>query len=133
MRVKVTKSERELIERELRRGTTKSRIASLLHVNFETGCQMIQRVREQIRPEIGDQIRFTFRQVHMRGTIRKLLTNSAVVDIDWLRSDPTMKDICTSRTIVNFKDIVAYINCEHLIQDDEEGEAPQGPAAQQGF
>ena len=104
MRVKVTKSERELIERELRRGTTKSRIASLLHVNFETGCQMIQRVREQIRPEIGDQIRFTFRQVHMRGTIRKLLTNSAVVDIDWLRSDPTMKDICTSRTIVNFKE-----------------------------
>jgi len=94
---------------------------------------MIQRVREQIRPEIGDQIRFTFRQVHMRGTIRKLLTNSAVVDIDWLRSDPTMKDICTSRTIVNFKDIVAYINCEHLIQDDEEGEAPQSPAVQQGF
>ena len=46
----------------------------------------------------------------MRGTIRKLLTNSAVVDIDWLRSDPTMKDICTSHTIVNFKDIVAYIN-----------------------
>ena len=44
-----------------------------------------------------------------------------------------MKDICTSRTIVNFKDIVAYINCEHLIQDDEEGEEPLSPAAQQGI
>ena len=119
MGVAVNKEERELIERELRRGTTKSRIATLLHVDFETACQKIQRVREKIRPEIGDQIWFVFRGVTMAGTIRKLLTNSAVVEILWEISDQTMRDICTSKTIVNFKDIQSYLSGGHLIVDDE--------------
>ena len=118
MRPKVTKQERELIEKELRRGTTKSRIATLLNVNFEQATAMIQVVRDKIRPAIGDQIQFTFREVVMCGTIHKLLTNSAVVDIDWEHSDPTMHDICSRRTVVNFKDIEAYLNVIHLIEDD---------------
>ena len=119
MKVKVNPTEKQLIEFELRRGTSKSRIAHLLHVDFDTACRKIQLVKEALRPEIGDTVGFTFRDVKMIGSIRKLLTNSAVVDINWEISDPTMKDICTNRTIVNFKDIEFYVQRHHLLKEKE--------------
>lgn len=45
----------------------------------------------------------------MVGQIEKLLTNSAVVKIYWEYSDEEMREICESKTIVNFKDIDEYV------------------------
>lgn len=106
----VTNDEKKLIEYELRRGTSKSRIATLLEVDYEIALEKIEIVKQDIRPEIGNQITFKFRDSEMTGIITKLLTNSAVVEIYWAKSDPLMKDICEDRTIVNFKDIEAFIN-----------------------
>ncbi|WP_028125249.1 DUF2187 family protein [Eremococcus coleocola] len=113
--VQVTKKQQTLIETELRRGTSKSRIATLLGVDYDECIELIDRVKTKIRPTVGDIIRFTFRGSKMVGTIVKLLTNSAVVEIDWDKSDSAMKDICEDRTIVNFKDIVDFV-----FQVDEE-------------
>ena len=70
---------------------------------------MIDKVKADIRPEIGDKIRFKFRESDMAGIITKLLSNSAVVDIYWQESDMTMQDIIEDKTIVNFKDIIDFI------------------------
>lgn len=122
-RIKVTVNdikaeERELIEKELRRGTSKSRIASLLNVDYDEGLEMIKEVKENIRPEVGNQITFKFRDSDMTGIIIKLLRNSAVVEIYWAKSDPTMRDICEDRTIVNFKDIVDFVELPPQDEDD---------------
>lgn len=109
MTAKLNKEQRNLIEKELRRGTSKSRIASLLDVNYETGLKMIENVKESVRPDIGDKISFQFRGSDMAGIITKLLSNSAVVEIYWQESDPMMKDIIEDKTIVNFKDIIEFI------------------------
>ena len=69
-------------------------------------------VKESIRPEVGNKIRFTFREQEMIGVIWKLLSNSAVVVIDWDTSNSCMKDICESRTVVNFKDILEFLPME---------------------
>lgn len=116
-KVKVSKKEQELIENELRRGTSKSRIATLLEVDYDEGIEMIDHVKESIRPEIGDQIKFTFRGGQMAGIITKLLTNSAVVDIYWDLSDMSMRDICEDKTIVNFKDIEEFITLPKQAED----------------
>lgn len=102
---KISKQDRMTIEKELRRGTSKSRIAAILNVEFEEAQAMIESVKQSIRPEIGDQISFIFRDFVMHGEITKLLTNSAVIKIDWETTDQTMKDVCGDKTIVNFKDI----------------------------
>ncbi|MBD3948704.1 DUF2187 domain-containing protein [Tuanshanicoccus lijuaniae] len=109
MLMKQTKS---IIERELRRGTSKSRIAAILNVEFEEAQAMIESVKKSIRPDLNDVITFNFRDNFMTGTIIKLLTNSAVVKIDWSKSDTIMKDICEERTIVNFKDIIDFVSSE---------------------
>ena len=109
MTAKLNKEQRNLIEKELGRGTSKSRIASLLDVNYETGLKMIENVKESVRPDIGDKISFQFRGSDMAGIITKLLSNSAVVEIYWQESDPMMKDIIEDKTIVNFKDIIEFI------------------------
>lgn len=106
--VKVSQKQQSLIEEELRRGTSKSRIAALLDVSYDECIEMVDYVQEKIRPTVGDIIHFNFREAAMVGTIAKLLTNSAVVDIDWDQSDPMMRDVCEDRTIVNFKDIVSF-------------------------
>lgn len=108
-----------LIERELRKGTSKSRIASLLDVDYETGLTLIEEVKSSIRPLIGDKICFKFRGSEMAGIITKLLANSAVVEIYWQESDPLMKDIIENKTIVNFKDIVDFISLPP--QDEDKG------------
>lgn len=115
----VTAKERKLIEKELRRGTSKSRIATLLNVDYEDGLEKIKKVKETIRPDVGSQITFKFRESDMTGIIIKLLTNSAVVEIYWAKSDPAMRDICEDRTIVNFKDIESFVTLPP--QEEDEG------------
>lgn len=119
MTAKLNEEQRNLIERELRRGTSKSRIAALLDVNYETGLKMIDNVKESVRPDIGDKISFQFRSSDMAGIITKLLSNSAVVEIYWQESDPMMKDIIEDKTIVNFKDIIDFIKLPP--QEEDEG------------
>lgn len=116
---KVTESERKIIERELRRGTSKSRIATILDVDYEEGLEKIGSVKDVIRPEVGNQIEFNFRDSKMTGIIIKLLTNSAVVEIYWQKSDITMRDICEDRTIVNFKDIESFVSLPPQEEDDD--------------
>lgn len=119
MAAKLSKEERALIEKELRRGTSKSRIATLLSVEYDEGLEMIEKVKTSIRPDIGDKIRFTFRGMDMAGIIVKLLTNSAVVEIYWEKSDQVFHDIIEERTIVNFKDIIEFITLPP--QNEDEG------------
>ncbi|UUX34321.1 DUF2187 family protein [Fundicoccus culcitae] len=119
MDVKVTASTRTIIEQELRRGTSKSRIANILEVDYAQGLDMIEKVKESIRPDIGDKITFTFRNSQMKGIITKLLSNSAVVDIYWEESDLLMKDICEDKTIVNFKDIKSFVNLPPQKEDED--------------
>lgn len=115
----VTASERKIIERELRRGTSKSRIATILDVDYDKGLIKIESVKDKIRPEVGNQIEFKFRDSKMTGIIIKLLTNSAVVEIYWSKSDITMRDICEDRTIVNFKDIESFVSLPEQAEDED--------------
>ena len=116
---KVSKDDQLIIEKELRRGTSKSRIATLLDVSYDEGLVMIDHVKQSIRPEVGDQITFMFRESEMTGIITKLLTNSAVVEIYWEKSDEAMKDICEDKTIVNFKDIVSFVVLPPQKEDED--------------
>lgn len=109
MALKVTKKVQGIVETELRKGTTKSRIAHILGISYEEVLVVIKRVKDSIRPDVGDRIHFTFRDQQMYGVIYKLLSNSAVVIIDWESSTTVMKDICEDRTIVNFKDIIEFL------------------------
>ena len=109
MVLKVTKKVQGIVETELRKGTTKSRIAHILGISYEEVLVVIKRVKDSIRPDVGDRIHFTFREQQMYGVIYKLLSNSAVVIIDWESSTTVMKDICEDRTIVNFKDIIEFL------------------------
>ena len=109
MVLKVTKKIQGIVETELRKGTTKSRIAHILGISYEEVLVVIKRVKDSIRPDVGDRIHFTFRDQQMYGVIYKLLSNSAVVIIDWNSSTTVMKDICEDRTIVNFKDIIEFL------------------------
>ena len=109
MALKVTKKVQGIVETELRKGTSKSRIAHILGISYDEVLVVIKRVKDSIRPDVGDRIHFTFREQQMYGVIYKLLSNSAVVIIDWESSTTVMKDICEDRTIVNFKDIIEYL------------------------
>ena len=108
MALKVTKKVQGIVETELRKGTSKSRIAHILGISYEEVLVVIKRVKDSIRPDVGDRIHFTFREQQMYGVIYKLLSNSAVVIIDWESSTTVMKDICEDRTIVNFKYIIEF-------------------------
>lgn len=109
MTLKVTKKVQGIVETELRKGTSKSRIAHILGISYDEVLVVIKRVKDSIRPDVGDRIHFTFREQQMYGVIYKLLSNSAVVIIDWESSTTVMKDICEDRTIVNFKDIIEFL------------------------
>lgn len=98
-----------MVETELRKGTSKSRIAHLLSVSYDEAIDVIAEVRDRIRPDLGDEIQFTFRGHPMVGVIEKLLKNSAVVHIYWSLSDKILHDICEEKTIVNFKDILEFV------------------------
>ena len=109
MALKLTKKVQGIVETELRKGTSKSRMAHILGISYEEVLVVIKRVKDSIRPDVGDRIHFTFREQQMYGVIYKLLSNSAVVIIDWESSTTVMKDICEDRTIVNFKDIIEFL------------------------
>lgn len=109
MAIKVTKKVQKVVETELRKGTTKSRIAHVLGITYDEAIAVISQVKDSIRPDVGDRIHFTFRGQQMYGVIKKLLNNSAVVTIDWEQSTTVMKDICEECTIVNFKDIIEFL------------------------
>lgn len=101
----ITKEIQSLVEVELRKGASNSRIATLLGVPYNEAVEMIEEIKLSFMPDVGDKIIFTFRDEKMAGVIIKLLKNSAVVDISWDLSSEKMKDLMEDRTIVNFKDI----------------------------
>ena len=107
--IKVTKKVQAIVETELRKGTTKSRIAHILGISYEEVLIVIKKLNDSISTDVRDSIHFTFREQQMYGVIHKLLSNSAVVVIDWRASTTVMKDICEDRTIVNFKDIIEFL------------------------
>ncbi|WP_025728333.1 DUF2187 domain-containing protein [Atopobacter phocae] len=111
--MKLSDKMRQTVETELRKGTSKSRIAHILDVPYEEALKIIDAVREDLRPEVGDEIEFSFREHEMFGKIEKLLMNSAVVKINWSHSAEQMHDICEERTIVNFKDIINFVNIQN--------------------
>lgn len=106
---KVDKKTQNLVETELRRGTSKSRIATLLDIPYDEAVEVIKTVKENVRPEVGDVIQFTFRDYKIVGEIEKLLNNSAIVKIFWDQSDKAMLDVLEERTAVNFKDIDNFV------------------------
>ena len=108
----ITEEIQSLVEVELRKGASKSRIATLLGVPYDEAIVIIDEIKASFRPDVGDRIIFSFRDEKMAGTIIKLLNNSAVVEIYWDNSSHKMKDIMESKTIVNFKDIEEFVSSE---------------------
>lgn len=116
---KITPEIQELVETELRKGASNSRIANLLDLPYKKAVVIIDEVKELIRPEVGENIAFTFRDEHMEGTIEKLLTNSAIVKVDWDNSPSHLYDLMEERTVVNFKDIKAFLKTFDMVQDED--------------
>lgn len=116
---KITPEIQELVETELRKGASNSRIANLLDLPYKKAVVIIDEIKELIRPEVGENIAFTFRDEHMEGTIEKLLTNSAIVKIDWNNSPSHLHDLMEERTVVNFKDIKAFLKTFDMVQDED--------------
>lgn len=106
---KVSPKMKELVKTELRKGSSNSRIAKLLEKEYEEAVEIIDYIKEIIRPEVGQVIEFTFREEKMIGTIENLLDNSSVVKIDWNRSEKGMHELLEDKTIVNFKDIEGFL------------------------
>ncbi|MCI5775873.1 MAG: DUF2187 family protein [Aerococcus sp.] len=106
---KIDKKTQDLVETELRRGTSKSRIATLLDIPYDEAVEVIKAVKENVRPEVGDVVQFKFRGYKIVGEIEKLLNNSAIIKIFWDQSDREMLDVLEERTAVNFKDIDSFV------------------------
>lgn len=121
---KITPEIQELVETELRKGASNSRIANLLDLPYKEAVEIIDTIKEKIRPKVGEDIAFKFRGEHMEGTIEKLLTNSAIVVIDWDNSPKHLYDLMEEKTVVNFKDIDAFLKNFNMnevdIEDTEE-------------
>lgn len=116
-KVKVTAEVQQLVETELRKGASNSRIANLLDLPYKEAVEIIDSIKEGLVPDVGDEIVFSFRDEPMEGTIEKLLTNSAIVRINWKHSTKRMHDLVEEKTVVNYKDIEGFKN-----QIDEEEE-----------
>ena len=82
----------------------------------------ISNFRELVKryEEYGENIAFKFRGEHMEGTIEKLLTNSAIVVIDWDNSPKHLYDLMEEKTVVNFKDIDAFLKTFNMNEVDIE-------------
>lgn len=123
-KAKITPDIQKLVETELRKGASNSRIANLLDLPYKEAVEIIDAIKEKIRPEVGEDIAFKFRGEHMEGTIEKLLTNSAIVVIDWDNSPKHLYDLMEEKTVVNFKDIDAFLKkfdmSEMLAQENPE-------------
>jgi len=124
--VEITPETQDIVETELRKGASNSRIANLLDLPYKEAVKIIDAVKEKIRPEVGEDIAFTFRGEHMEGTIDKLLTNSAIVTIDWDNSPQHLYDLMEEKTVVNFKDIDAFLKqfdmSEEMLEEAPEDE-----------
>lgn len=107
---KITAKTRDLVKTELRKSSSNSRIAKLLDKEYEDAVAIIDFIKEDIRPEVGRVVQFTFREEKIVGKITRLLENSAVVSIDWDRSDTGMHELLEDRTNVNFKDIEEFLD-----------------------
>lgn len=122
--VEFTDETQELVETELRKGASNSRIANLLDLPYKEAVKIINAIKEKIRPEVGEDIAFTFRGEQMEGTIDKLLTNSAIVAVDWENSPKHLYDLMEEKTVVNFKDIDAFLKkfdmSEHMVEEPVE-------------
>lgn len=116
---KITPKIQKLVETELRKGASNSRIANLLDLPYKEAVVIIDAIKELIRPEVGENIAFTFREEHMEGTIEKLLVNSAIVKVDWDNSPKHLYDLMEERTVVNFKDIKAFLKTFDMIHDED--------------
>ncbi|HLQ74564.1 MAG TPA: DUF2187 domain-containing protein [Alloiococcus sp.] len=106
--MKITDEVQNLVETELRKGASNSRIANLLELDYKDAVKIIDTIKENLRPDVGDKIVFSFRDEPMEGEIEKLLTNSAIVRIDWSQSSKSMLDLMEEKTVVNFKDIEGF-------------------------
>jgi len=124
--VKITPETQDIVETELRKGASNSRIANLLDLPYKEAVKIIDAIKEKIRPEVGEDIAFTFRGEHMEGTIDKLLTNSAIVTVDWDNSPEHLYDLMEEKTVVNFKDIDAFLKqfdmSEEMLEETPEDE-----------
>ncbi|MFO8069817.1 MAG: DUF2187 family protein [Alkalibacterium sp.] len=109
-KVEITAEVQELVETELRKGASNSRIANLLNLPYKEAVEIIETIKEDLRPDVGDEIVFSFRDEPMEGIIEKLLTNSAIVKINWTNSAERMHDLVEEKTVVNFKDIEGFKN-----------------------
>lgn len=115
----ITEEVQELVETELRKGASNSRIANLLDLPYKEAVEIIDTIKENLRPDVGDEIIFTFREEPMEGTIEKLLTNSAIVKINWDHSTERMHDLMEEKTVVNFKDIEGFKSQVNEEEDDD--------------
>ncbi|MCC5894931.1 MAG: DUF2187 family protein [Alkalibacterium sp.] len=106
----ITAEVQQLVETELRKGASNSRIANLLDLPYKEAVEIIESIKEDLRPDVGDEIVFSFRDEPMEGVIEKLLTNSAIVRINWNHSAERMHDLVEEKTVVNFKDIEGFKN-----------------------
>src|SRR5699024_1511821 len=106
--MKITDEVQNLVETELRKGASNSRIANLLELDYKDAVKIIDTIKENLRPDVGDKIVFSFRDERMEGEIDILLTNSAIFRIDWSQSSKSMLDLMEEKTVVNFKDIEGF-------------------------
>ncbi len=109
-KIKVDAETQKLVKTELRKGSSNSRIAKLLEQPYEEAVKVIDFIKEDIRPDEGEIVKFTFRNEPIVGKIEKLLDNSAVILIDWGRSAKEMQELLEERTVVNFKDIEEFLD-----------------------
>lgn len=109
---KITDEVQKLVETELRKGASNSRIANLLELPYKEAVEIIDTIKENIRPEVGEIVYFSFRGERIQGEIIKLLQNSAIIQIDWDHSAKSMYDLMEEKTVVNFKDIEGYITTD---------------------
>lgn len=115
--MKITDEVQNLVETELRKGASNSRIANLLELDYKDAVKIIDTIKENLRPDVGDKIVFSFRDEPMEGEIEKLLTNSAIVRIDWSQSSKSMLDLMEEKTVVNFKDIEGF---KHQVSEEKD-------------
>lgn len=108
-----------LVETELRKGASNSRITNLLELPYKEAVEIINTIKENLRPDVGDEIIFSFREEPMEGVIEKLLNNSAIVRINWSNSSKEMFDLMEEKTVVNFKDIEGF---KSQVNEDKEEE-----------
>ena len=54
--VKITEEIQQLVETELRKGASNSRIANLLDLPYKEAVEIIETIKEKMGPEVGEDI-----------------------------------------------------------------------------